>query len=259
MGAYGAGAGWLMSLADALGIPLGAKHKKIETNDSKGGTKEELAPQLAVIAEITRDDICLTDKPFFTTSQRIRLGKQLKSKVEDLTKALNRMARSTAFDLLVDGHSVWKLRELNGEVFFEPVVDECEFYLKDNRILCVIDGKVLEDLIIFVNYEKRDLEVAEFNDHKAFKINPVGFQTRYTKDLLSKLTAAENAVAKLRAQTRYIRFATVEVGLNKGDQQQAVVDDISEGLNANSDSLPQPEVFQDNIPCIPYKKVYRKA
>ena len=211
-----------MSLANALGIPLGAKTKKFETSGSGSSLKEDLPPQVAVISEITRDDICLTDSPFFYSSKRIRLGKQLKTKLETLINSFNEIARSVAFDLLTEGYSVYKFRVVEGRYFFEPVIEPCEFYLLDNRIICVIDEKAVDDLIVFINYEKRDLTTKDFDNKKVLSVKPVGFQTRYTEDVLNKLKAAEDSLSRLRAQTRYIRFATVEVGLNKGDQQQAV-------------------------------------
>ena len=53
---------------------------------------------------------------------------------------------------------------------------------------------------------------------------------------------------------RYIRFATVEVGVNKGDQQAELVEDISEGLNANSQDLQTATVFDDQIQVFPTRK-----
>lgn len=254
MAGRGIGVSFLLNLANTLGIPLGAKRKKYTDDPCRSYEKKEIAPQIAVIAEITRDDICLTDSPFFYNSEKVRLGKLLKSKLDIFNDCLNAIARSTVFDLLTEGYSVYKFRKVDNEYFFEPLISEAEFYLVDNKVVTVVEDKIIDDVIVFINYEKRDLEVSEFEDKVSLKINPVGFQTRYTKDLTDKLKQAEDALARLRNQTRYVRFATVEVGLNKGDSQQEVVDDISDGLNANSQDLPQPEVFQDYIPVFPTRK-----
>lgn len=224
MASSGYAVGFLLNLANTLGIPLGAKRKVVSNPLTSNKSKKEDPPsQLAVIAEITRDDICLTDKPFFYNSSRLRLGKILKSKLDVLTMCLNKIVRSVAFDLLVDGYSVYKLCEKNNEYYFEPLLGDLDFYLVDNKVLAVKNNKVLGDLLIFINYEKRDLEEATLNENLVLKIIPKGFQSRYTKDLIDKLKAAEDSVSRLRAQTRYIRFATVEVGINKGDQQQDVM------------------------------------
>ena len=82
----------------------------------------------------------------------------------------------------------------------------------------------------------------------------MGLQVKNSQQAIEDLSNTELAIQRLRNQMRYVRFASVEVGLNKGDNQQEVVDDISEGLNANSEDLYTTGMYDDNIPVFPTRK-----
>ena len=128
------GEGFLINLANSLGIPLGAKVKKASNPLTKEVKKEDLNPKLALISEITRDDIILTDEPLFYNTNRIRLGKELKTHLNLFVSALNSILRWVSFDLLTTGVSVYKLIYKDDRLYFEPVVADLEFYLKDGEV-----------------------------------------------------------------------------------------------------------------------------
>lgn len=249
------GEGFLIRLAETLGIPLGAKRspaKNSLSKDSNESTYSDINERLASIADITKDDVCLTNEPFYYKSKRLRLGKQLKTRVDTLTSLFNTISRQVAFDLLTRGYSVYKLCSKDDRFWFQPVLGELNFYLKDGLIVVEDDGKYVDDLLIFVNYDNRDISNSDYND--VYKVTPVGVQARYTKKVIQAIEDAEASLKRLRAQMRYIRFATVEVGVNSGDKQQELVDDIAEGFNANSSSLSQTESFDDEITVYPVRK-----
>ena len=249
--------GFILSLANTLGIPIGAKLRKASPSRDTTNYIKELPDLIKAIVSITRDDVCMGENPLFYKSSRKRLGKNLIEVCDAITSTFNKQVSNIAWDILVKGYSTFLYRIEDGKLQLIPYLDDCIFYLdfQGNVITADADGKEIHNALTFITYEKSDLTKPDnFDKVPLLIINPQGLQLRNSSEAIQDLVKAENAIKRLRAQTRYIRFATVDVGINQGDQQQSVVDDIAEGLNANSQDLQNTDSFDDQIPVFPTRK-----
>lgn len=267
--------GFLINLASALGIPMGAKLRKANyLNKSSTGDSdlEALLEDDAVkdflnsIIDIAKDDVCVGDEPMFYQSDKARVPASVKEACKGVCEAFNFIAPWVAFDLLKTGKSIYTYSVVEGSVYFNPYLKETRVYLQPDHNLLVVDDETnlqIENAVAFVYYDKNMLELVEDEDtlddelkgQVAFVVNPSGIMTKNAKTAIKDLIDCERDVKNLRASTsRVVRFATVEVGLNKGDVQQQLVDDISEGLNANSRDMVSSPEFDDQIPVYPVRK-----
>lgn len=262
--------GFLVNLANSLGIPLGAKMRKGYLNNSN--TQEDELQNLLddspikdfinSIIDITKDDVCIGESPLFYQSQRKRLSSFLKQRCQSLCDSFNDIIEWVAIDLLKVGVSVYTYSVKNDKAIFRPLLKQVQLYLREDNTIQVVEAEShteIENVIVFVYYEKSSLEELTEDDKDVdssyLRISPVGIQTKNLLQGALDLQRCENSIARLREQTsKVIRFASVEVGVNSGDKQQAIVDDISEGLNANSEDLVSSPEFDDQIPVFPTRK-----
>jgi len=257
-----------MRLAETLGIPLGATRRpaKGSSNQSLDGSDATTNDLVNSVIDITRDDICIGETPLFYKINRKRVGAKLRQRLDDFTEELNSIMSWVAADILKVGYSVYTYEvfkdkdDSNPKTVFTPVLDDLNFYLSPKKEIIVTDsnGTRLENVLVFLYYEKSNLEkCSEESDMKIaqMKINPVGLQLKNAKSAVNDLRMTELAIQRWRVQSsKILRFATVEVGVNKGDQNQDIIDDISEGLNANPIDLQQTTSFDDQIPVFPIRK-----
>lgn len=258
--------GFLLNLANTLGIPLGARRRKASITNNGGYQESDLniddspcKDLINSIIDIAKDDVCVGRAPFFYQSEKKRINAALKDRCQVLCDALNKIAPWVATDLLKVGVSSYKYKVLeNKKIVFKPLLQECHYILEEDNTVSVFDenGDKVENVLVFIYYDKSNLVLLEEGDNEGkVQIVPVGIQTKNLKQALDNLAQTEKNIARLRADTsRVVRFAAVEVGLNKGNQQQSIVDDISEGINANSMDLNDSTEFDDQIPVFPTRK-----
>lgn len=263
--------GFLMSLANNLGIPLGAKMRKYyDQPDKQNGdiqsTLEEstIKDFLNAIIDITKDDVCVGENPLFYQCQKKRMPKALKERCQMVCDAFNEILNWVAVDLLKVGVSTYTFSMKEGVLVFTPYLRKVKIFLKEDMTLKMVDeesNKEIENSLVFVYYDKSMLSIVEESDEDykegefLIRVNPQGIQTKNLLQPAQSLAKCENSIERLRAQTsKVIRFASVEVGVSQGDKQQAVVDDISEGINANSQDLVSTTDFDDQIPVFPTRK-----
>ena len=266
--------GFFSSIKNALGIPIGVSYRK-----SYGLTSDKQAiqdnvifdnPYAETICDITADDICRGEEPvsyaYELPEEMEELPDDVFAILESFKKELNSIAKWISKDLQVNGVSVYNatLDKEEKAIYLLPNLDELTFYLtKDKRVIAynLADDKKknLEDVIIFINYEKSSLTKVEENSKDLsedimYEIRPTPMQFKNTQGVLDSLTLLENAMKRYRAQlSRIVRFATVDVGLSNGDVQKDVVEAISSAINADSMNLTSTtnEEYNDNIPVIP--------
>lgn len=262
--------GFLVNLANSLGIPLGAKMRKGYLNKNNPQENElqsvldesEIKDFINSVIDITKDDVCVGESPLFYQSQKKRLSSFLKQRCQDFCNSFNDIVEWVAIDLLKTGVSIYTYKVKDDKVIFRPLLKQVDLYLRDDNTIQVVESDTsteIENALAFVYYEKSSLEELTEDDKDIdssyLRINPVGIQTKNLLNAALGLQKCENSVARLREQTsKVIRFASVEVGVNSGDKQQALVDDISEGLNANSEDLVSSPEFDDQIPVFPTRK-----
>lgn len=266
--------GFFSSIKNALGIPIGVSYRKSYglTSDKQSTMDNTLFenPYAQVICDITADDICRGEEPVSYAYELPEGMEELPDDVynvlESFKRELNSIAKWVSKDLQVNGVSVYDVAfdKETKELYITPNLDELTFYLtKDKKVIAynLADDKKknLENIIIFINYEKTSLtKIDEKNKDLAedimFEIRPMPMQFKNTQGVLDSLTLLENAMKRYRAQlSRIVRYATVDVGLSNGDTQKDVVEAISSAINADSMNLTSTtnEEYNDNIPVIP--------
>lgn len=269
--------GFFSTIKAALGIPAGTSWRKgygLPANSNGGATDTDLRdnPYAEAICDITADDVCRGETPvsynYELPDGEEELPKEHLAVLDSFKDELNSVVRWISKDLQMMGVSVYDVtldKEAN-ELHLLPNLKELKFYLtKDKRIVAYDMSEVkkekqnLEDVIIFINYEKSSLlEVPEnskdLTDDIKFEITPTPMQFKNTKSTLDALNMIENALKRYRAQlSRIVRYATVDIGLSNGDTQKDVVEAIAAAINADSMNLSSTtnEEFNDNIPVIP--------
>lgn len=269
--------GFLTGLANALGIPIGAKFRKGNYTNGSGSdstridfNEEDLNDSLIrgfidSLIDIAADDVCVGDEPMFYSAEK-RGKKSDKKSRQLICDAFNKIAHWVAFDILKSGVSIYTYYLTDDDVLtFFPYVRKVRLYLRPDYSIMVVDDEKDEEVVnclAFVYYDKSTLvqvdETEQSSSHlelPSFQIMPAGIMTKNAMQSIQDLAKCEKSIQDLRSSTsRVIRFASVEVGLNKGDQQQDMIDDISEGLNANSTDLVSSTEFDDQIPVFPTRK-----
>lgn len=266
--------GFFSSIKNALGIPIGVSYRKsYGLTSDKQTTQDNVIfdnPYAQVICDITADDVCRGEEPvsyaFELPEGEEELPDDVFNVLESFKRELNSIVKWASKDLQVNGVSVYNavFDKESKELYITPNLDELTFYLtKDKRVIAynLADDKKknLEDIIIFINYEKTSLTKVDENNKDltediAFEIRPMPMQFKNTQGVLDSLTLLENAMKRYRAQlSRIVRYATVDVGLSNGDTQKDVVEAISSAINADSMNLTSTtnEEYNDNIPIIP--------
>lgn len=265
--------GFFSSIKNALGIPIGVSYRKSYglTSESKNMQNTIFDnPYAEAICDITADDVCRGEEPVSYAYELPEGIEELPDDVfnvlESFKKELNSIAKWVSKDLQAVGVSVYDavFDKEKKELFITPNLDDLTFYLtKDKKVIAynLADDKKknLENVIIFINYDKNSLtKVDENNKDLAedikFEIRPVPMQFKNAQSTLDALNLVENAMKRYRAQiSRIVRFATVDVGLSNGDTQKDVVETISSAINADSMNLTSTtnEEYNDNIPVIP--------
>ena len=224
--------GFFSSIKNALGIPIGVSYRKSYglTSDKQSTMDNAIFdnPYAEVICDITADDVCRGEEPV-SYAYELPEGEGLEELPDDVfeilesfKKELNSIVKWVSKDLQVNGVSVYDVslnkEDENGEkkkpeVFLMPNLDELTFYLtKDKRIIAynLTDSKQekknLEDVIIFINYEKNSLTKVEestnkdLSDEIAFEVRPTPMQFKNTQGTLDALNLVENALKRYRAQ-----------------------------------------------------------
>ena len=272
--------GFFSTIKAALGIPVGTSWRKgyggnSVSSSSTGATIDmELLqnPYVQAICDITADDVCRGEMPV-SYNYELPDGQEVlpdahQAVLDSFKNELNSVVRWISKDLQLFGVSVFDatLNKDTNEIHLLPNLKELRFYLtKDKKVVAYDmtelhkEKRNLEDVIIFINYEKNSLlEVPEnskdLTDDIKFEITPVPMQFKNAKNTLDTLNMIENALKRYRAQlSRIVRYATVDIGLSNGDTQKDVVESIAAAINADSMNLSSTtnEEFNDNIPVIP--------
>ena len=264
---------FLISIANVLGLPLGARLIKANKMGGRGATRSfpsarssDLLEQLKgtrvyeyimSVISLTTDDLCGFKKPLYYTTTKMQ-GPAIEKGLDLLTDAVVRWLPSICYDLLIDGFSVYTYRTIvsSSTVSFVllPYKEPVSFYLSEVGTMNVYtqDGDLISNALLFINFHARFLSKSNNPEKGLFQIEPTGMQLSDFEATAMQLMQMQNSVATLRSQQRYIRFATVDTGMSKGDETQNLVDDVSEGLNANSQDFPFMEgTFDDRIPVFP--------
>ena len=267
-----------------LGVPLGTVRRPAEdqSTDSRHVRGSFLAKQvefIASIVEITVDDVCIGNSPLYFNFVSVII-KAVKERFDALQKELNSIMKWVAYDLLVDGFSVYKVRNKDEKLILMPVVEEMskplKFYLTDEKqVLVFLDGKVIDNCLVYINYNKtalrsiadeagtgeKDVDTEKYNIVYAIEPRPI--------QLANVTTAARDLLVTERAMIRYrkdlsklVRFVTVDIGPSQGDQLDNTIDTISQAVNANSISLEMEDdsdsTFDDEIAVFPTRGAYGK-
>lgn len=278
--------GFFTAIRNAMGLPLGVSYRKsygLSTDKNPTQTMIFDNPYADVICDITADDVCRGEEPvsyaYELPEGMEELPDDVFSVLESFKKELNSIVKWVSKDLQAVGVSVYNItlekegdededgkKKKNPEIHIMPNVDNLLFYLtKDKRVVAydptdnVGKKKNLEDVIIFINYDKNALTKVDENNKDLdksimFEIKPTPMQFKNAQGTLDTINLVENALKRYRAQlSRIVRYATVDVGLSNGDTQKDVVEAISSAINADSINLTSTtnEEYNDNIPVIP--------
>lgn len=276
MALTGSTTNFLISIANVLGIPLGARLVKVNRSGGKGsGTSSRHSKTPSVILEelkgtrvyeyimsvvsLTTDDLTCFDKPLYYSTTKTQ-AEGITEGLDLIVSATTKWLPSICYDLLVDGFSVYTYKTIvsaNTTSFvLLPYKKPVSVYLTEVGTYNVFteDGTLISNVLLFLNFHSRFLEETNNTEKGLYQINPVGMQLADFSATASSLVQMHNSVAALRAQQRYVRFATVETGVSKGEDNQILVDDVSEGLNANSSDFPFLDgTFDDQIPVFPVR------
>lgn len=266
--------GFLTSLATTLGLPLGTKRRK--ANDGKPSSNADdidnstLKDYINSIIDIVADDVVMNGEPIFYTAKEEITNADIRNKLDSLKTAFNGISRWVAFDLLKYGYSVYSYKVVDDNLSFFPLNENFKFYYTNDGIRAKIDnyksnskyydyskskeddnndGDYLSNVLIFIYYEKDSFK--RIND-EIYEIVPSGIQTKNCKRAILDVSNIERALQRLRIDgSRVVRFITFDAGYNLGDVQQQMVDDISDGINANSGAIDYATEFDDQIPIFP--------
>lgn len=274
MALTGSATNFLISIANVLGIPLGARLVKVNKTGGRGSSTssrhsktpsvilEELKgtrvyEYIMSVVSLTTDDLTCFDKPLYYSTEKAQADGVLEG-LDLIVSAVTKWLPSICYDLLVDGFSVYTYKTVisaNTTSFvLLPYKKPVSIYLTEVGTYNVYteDGSLISNVLLFLNFHSRFLEETNNAEKGLYQINPVGMQLADFVSTASTLVQMHTSVSALRAQQRYIRFATVETGVSKGEDNQILVDDVSEGLNANSTDFPYLEgTFDDKIPVFP--------
>lgn len=246
-----------------MNVPIGASVRKHGENSNKKSDKMLAQHELIKsVLEITVDDVCLGNSPFFYTNDG-NLSRETKKKLDNLNSELNSIAKWAAHDLLAVGFSVYTISVLKGKLFILPEIDEVEFFLTSKkRVVVFKEGVELKGALAFLNFRKTSLTKVEKDKEKQesgeedllYKIDPVPCQLDNVENTVKELQLIERAIQRYRRDARIIRFATVDVGYSQGDNITTTTDMVANGLNADPISLEEAtlsEYFNDEIPVFP--------
>ena len=283
--------GLSMMLMNFLRIPPGIQVRKsygIGKDASSQWYERTLASHdfINTVVDITADDVCIGNSPLYLESDGSEvLSPLLQDRYKKLVKALNRIIRWAAVDLLKRGFSVYTLRQATLEVVdyvdgkkvkrkitipnLVPVLGDVEFYMDEVGLVhTLVEGSERDDVLVFLNYSKEtlndiptsNLERPKLKKFK-YQITPEPVQLKHVESVAKDLYMVERAIVRYRVQlSRIVRFAEVEVGVSMGgENNDMTVDNASAAVNANSMSLgmtaqdPMAD-FDDNLPINPVRK-----
>ena len=269
--------GFFSTIKAALGIPTGVSWRKgygqSSTSTNGGASDNDLSqnPYAEAICDITADDVCRGETPvsynYELPEGMTELPVAEQTILDSYKDELNGIVRWVSKDLQLVGVSVFDaaFNKETCKICLLPNLKNLKFYLTKTKQVVAYDmseahkeKQNLEDVIIFINYEKNSLlEIPEDNkdltDDIVFEITPTPMQFKNAKSTLDTLNLIENALKRYRVQlSRIVRYATVDIGLSNGDTQKDAVETIGAALNSDSMSLTgtNNEEFNDNIPII---------
>lgn len=263
---------FLISIANVLGLPLGAKLARANKPGGRGSRSVDRESSSALLEQLkgtrvyeyimsvislTTDDLCGFKKPLYYSTTKMQ-GPAIEKGLDLLTDAVVTWLPSICYDLLIDGFSVYTYKTLvsDSTVNFVllPYKDPISIYMTEVGTFNVYthEGVLINNALLFLNFHARFLTKTNNDKKGSFSVEPTGMQLADFEATAMQLMQMQNAVATLRSQQRYIRYATVNTGFSKGDDEQNIVDDVSEGLNSNSQDFPFMEgTFDDRIPVFP--------
>lgn len=283
--------GLAMMLLNFLRIPPGIQVRKAYGANKDASTQwyeKTLASHdfINTMVDITADDVCIGSSPiYFENSDKV-ISPELKEKYSSLVKALNKICRWVAVDLLKRGYSAYVLKKISIEDFeyvdgqrvrktiekpnLVPVLDTIEFYMTESgEVVTVVDESERDDILVFLNYSKETIQLNASDNRKStdprskykFLITPEPIQLKHVQSVATDLYTVERALYRYRVQlSKIVRFAEVEVGVSQGgNNNETVVDNASAAVNANSMSLGMSSAdpvmnFDDNLPIVPVRK-----
>lgn len=256
--------GLVTMIQQITGIPMGAQIKRVSES---GNSQEDWARKVlerndfvASIVDITVDDVCLGQTPFYYASKK-PIPEGIVSMLDRLNDQFNSVAKWVARDLLTKGASVYtlKVKEKGGvkiPLLF-PVLGTLEYYLNYNKEVVVTkNGKRVNDTVVFLSYDKDSLCEVE-GKSTYFQITPKPIQLAHVGEATQELLLVERSIQRYRRDaSRVIQFANVDVGLSQGNSQNDAIDAIASPLNANSISLEMStaDMFEDSLPVIPNRR-----
>lgn len=247
------------SISNWLGLPPGVSPKSVVTSQSPTGKSFIDNEYVSTILDITVDDICIGENPL-TVRYPVNIKPSYKDLFDALTTSINQFIKWIARDLCKTGVSVYRVYMNNVAQFgFVPVLRECEYYLhKDGSIMVYSEGTQMQDVIVFINYDKESLfELTESDKdiNALFKVVPTPMQLKNADRVVKALTDTEDSILKYRKQLgRIARWINVDVGVSQGDKITEAVDAVSNAINANSVDLDIDDTYDDAIPVIPNRR-----
>lgn len=222
------------------------------------------------VVDITADDVCVGNSPFYVKGLNTIKSPILLSRTEALTVALNSIARWVAVDLLKRGVSAYwfELQGSDRKPCLIPYLLDLQFYMRrDGSVACVSStGEEVSDLLVFLSYSKESLSVVggggvdgSEESSYLYSITPEPIQLKNLGSIGADLAQEEAAMYSYRERlSRIIRMVAVEVGTAMGDRADEIIDTVSQVLNAPSSSLGMSggvsgAMFQDGIPVLPVR------
>lgn len=273
-----------LMLANFLGIPPGVSLRRTYgnrgTSANGNGMSEILANHdfINSIVDITSDDVCVGNSPVYVSGLSSISSPVLKQRTEDICAALNKIVRWAAVDLLKHGLSMYVFHSYEDHVAgrvkasLVPFVEDVKIYMKRDGSIVFYDTKdrVVENVLVFLNYSKESLVKIEsgFHDNSMsdaewdemlYEVTPEPIQLKNVSSVAQDLYGLERSMYSYRNKlARIVRFITVDVGNSQGERTQEIIDDISQTINADSQSL-QPTMtpntdFADGISIHPHRK-----
>lgn len=227
------------------------------------------------IVDITADDVCVGNSPGYFSGLDTVSSPALLSRLSLLRKALNKIMRWAAVDVLKTGLSMYALQEYvergRERLALVPFNEEVYIYMRRNGSVLVVDkeGKAIENILMFLSYSKETLVPLgdrpkglseDEGKQLLYQIIPEPIQLKNATQAADDLARIKSALADYRNKvSKILRFVTVDVGTAQGDRIQEVIDSVSQYINAPSSSLTQMSstggmMFDDGIPIIPYRK-----
>lgn len=279
----GAYSGMMLMLSRFMGIAPGMQLRKYYRGSNADVSSSDVAATLLeqnefvnTIVDITADDVCIGCNPFYLQGVHNVMSVELREKYTRLIRAINKIAKWAAIDLLKRGSSLYSFAEQPVEdkatgtqttiPVLIPITDPVRFYMDKFGVVSAFIGgkKAGADVLVFLNYAKeslipiKDALDAPKSGSYLYEVTPAPIQLSNVQQVALDLYQVERAIYRYRVQlSRIVRFAEVEAGIQLGnDGNNLAVDNAAAAVNANSQSMDAVMLdpvmsFDDNLPVVP--------